>query len=172
MKTNVWRERKKGVIKLQPQDQALLYSWMYQIRKVAADTDHVTWLAIQLASFSISYGIILSLWVWLVWGSWWNFHIINDLWYPSDLNWVKTMTDTSRSTMGIAFELHWSLPWQHIVTNHCLLPNNGCTHHFNNNNNCGEGGISRAAIYCTRWEQRMLYNNTNNTHTNTYRTGE
>ena len=25
--------------------------------------------------------------------------------------------------------------------------------------------ISRAPIYCTRWEHRVLYNNTNNTHT-------
>ena len=28
--------------------------------------------------------------------------------------------------------------------------------------------ISRASIYCTRWEHRALYNNTNNTHTHTH----
>ena len=28
--------------------------------------------------------------------------------------------------------------------------------------------ISRVPIYCTRWEHRVLYNNTNNIHTNTH----
>ena len=28
--------------------------------------------------------------------------------------------------------------------------------------------ISRAPVYCTRWERRALYNNTNTTHTRTH----
>ena len=28
--------------------------------------------------------------------------------------------------------------------------------------------ISRAPVYCTRWEHRVLYDNTNNKHTHTY----
>ena len=32
--------------------------------------------------------------------------------------------------------------------------------------------IYRAPIYCTRWEHRALYNNTNNTHTHTHASDE
>ena len=55
------------------------------------------------------------------------------------------MSDTSKPTLGIAVVL---INLYHgntlLCTNHCLLPNNGCTHHFNNNN-CGEGGFLEQA---------------------------